>query len=356
MIGAGALGLGIAWHLAREGHVVSLFDQRLNEPVQRQQPGQDLTGTTASLGVLMGHVFRRSSGRGWRLRRQSIKLWPGWIQTLQIHEPELMLHVGLLQIADDEAAAARMAALAEERRDLGLRMVDPEALKSIWPTATHGALQSVHDGRIDPLLLQIALRKALHQESVNVVASAVHSLCRQELKWMVNTTDEPSSSHDAVVICTALASDRLLEPLGHSRPMTPVLGQAIRLQVAQDHTDWTGWPAVLVTQGFNLIPDGPGQFLLGATVEPGTEAAEGPLALMRSLHDQAPEWLRSATVIEHWSGLRARPVERPAPLLELLEPGLLLASGHYRNGVLLMPASAEWIAAELNHNLSITGT
>ena len=48
-------------------------------------------------------------------------------------------------------------------------------------------------------------------------------------------------------------------------------------------------------------------------------------------------------------------MERPAPLLEHLEPGLLLASGHYRNGVLLMPASAEWIAAELNHNLPITG-
>ena len=76
---------------------------------------------------------------------------------------------------------------------------------------------------------------------------------------------------------------------------------------------------------------------------------------MRSLHDQAPDWLRSATVVEHWSGLRARPVERPAPLLEHVEPGLLLASGHYRNGVLLMPASAEWIAAELNHNLPITG-
>jgi glycine/D-amino acid oxidase-like deaminating enzyme len=37
-------------------------------------------------------------------------------------------------------------------------------------------------------------------------------------------------------------------------------------------------------------------------------------------------------------------VDRPAPLLEALEPGLILASGHYRNGVLLAPATAEWIA------------
>jgi len=52
-------------------------------------------------------------------------------------------------------------------------------------------------------------------------------------------------------------------------------------------------------------------------------------------------------VVGHWSGLRARPVDRPAPLLEELEPGLILASGHYRNGVLLTPGTAEWVAAEL---------
>ena len=71
------------------------------------------------------------------------------------------------------------------------------------------------------------------------------------------------------------------------------------------------------------------------------------LTLMRSLNSQAPEWLRTATVIDQWSGLRARPVDRPAPLLEELEPGLLLASGHYRNGVLLTPATATWVADKL---------
>ena len=129
--------------------------------------------------------------------------------------------------------------------------------------------------------------------------------------------------------------------------MTPVLGQALRLELNDTPTNWHHWPAVLVDQGFNLIPDRPIQLLLGATVEPGAEASEDPLAVMRSIHGQAPEWLRSATVIEHWTGLRARPLERPAPLLELLEPGLILASGHYRNGVLLTPATAEWVGAAL---------
>jgi glycine/D-amino acid oxidase-like deaminating enzyme len=47
-------------------------------------------------------------------------------------------------------------------------------------------------------------------------------------------------------------------------------------------------------------------------------------------------------VVRQWQGLRCRPVGRPAPLLEQLAPGLLLVSGHYRNGVLLAPASAAW--------------
>ena len=73
-----------------------------------------------------------------------------------------------------------------------------------------------------------------------------------------------------------------------------------------------------------------------------------PFALMRSLNEQAPDWLREADVIEQWSGLRARPVDRPAPLLEVLEPGLILATGHYRNGVLLTPATAEWVESCLH--------
>ena len=68
MIGAGAVGLGTAWHLHQQGFAVILFDPRLSEPVERVDQGLGLTGSTASLGVLMGHVFRRSSGRGWRMR------------------------------------------------------------------------------------------------------------------------------------------------------------------------------------------------------------------------------------------------------------------------------------------------
>ena len=326
---------------------MTLLDPRWDEPVLRRTSDCDLNGTSASLGVLMGHVFRRTSGRGWRLRRRSMQLWPRWVEALQDYGTCLTLQTGLLQIAADRDAAARMGALAEQRTDLGLELQPSEQIRTIWPTALHGALHSKADGRVDPLQLQIALRRALLQEGVQPLATRVEKLERNGSRWRVHHAKGDSTCHDSVVICSGLSAGVLLEPLGHSLPISPVLGQALTLQLKEGPTTWMNWPAVLVDQSFNLIPDGPGRLLLGATVEPGTEAADNPLALMRTLNDSAPEWLRSASVIEHWSGLRARPVDRPAPLLDVLEPGLIVASGHYRNGVLLAPATAEWVSTAL---------
>ena len=99
----------------------------------------------------MGHVFRRSSGRGWRLRRRSMELWPQWVQALASHEASLTLQTGLLQIAADAESAERMAALVQHRADLGLELLTSEQLQDIWPHAAHGGLHSRMDGRIDPL-------------------------------------------------------------------------------------------------------------------------------------------------------------------------------------------------------------
>jgi glycine/D-amino acid oxidase-like deaminating enzyme len=143
-----------------------------------------------------------------------------------------------------------------------------------------------------------------------------------------------------------------LTPLGHERPQTPVLGQALELELPAGCPDPDAWPGSLCWDGINLVPRPGRRLWLGATLEPGqglvsgTPGPEATAALerLRQLNGQAPAWLEQATVLRHWQGLRARPDGRPAPLLEHLEPGLLLASGHYRNGVLLAPASAAWVA------------
>ena len=108
---------------------------------------------------------------------------------------------------------------------------------------------------------------------------------------------------------------------------------------------------MLTCGGINLIPHGQDRLWIGATLEPGVTADPAATETMKRLNDLAPAWLNDARVIGQWHGLRARPRERPAPLLEELEAGLLLASGHYRNGVLLTPATAEWVSNQIDHQM-----
>jgi D-amino-acid oxidase len=359
VIGAGAVGAGTAWHLARQGHDVTLIDPSLDAPIQRSNShDQALNGTAASLGVLMGNVFRRSSGRAWRLRQRSMELWPQWVEWLNHPDTPLQLDSPLIQLASSPLESERMQSLAKQRRELGLESFGSDSTEALqtpdqipWPNPGQGGLRSQNDGRIDPLALQRALRRSLKAEKVALLPARVTRLHRPKPgngnRWRLELNTGHNTHCDFVVICTALASAMLLQPLGHEFPMEAVLGQVLDLQVTAPSQSWGHWPAVLVCNGINLIHHGKNRLWLGATLEQGEEpSAEAP-SIMRRLDGLAPNWLQQAEVVDQWHGLRARPSGRPAPLLEVLEPGLILASGHYRNGVLLAPATADWIGQQM---------
>ncbi len=360
MIGAGAVGAGCAWRLAREGFEVTLIDPGLRIPPSRQPESggpastrKGLHGTMASLGILMGLVFRRSSGRAWRLRQRSMELWPEWAEELNRPESPLQLETSLVQMAASAEEGQRQQQLAEERADLGLRFLSPQTLKRQhphWPGADHGALQSERDGRIDPLALLGALRHTLQQRGVRQIAASVTAIQRpiagRIQPWQLQLDTGERLQVEQLLICAALASQTLLRQLNHDLPMEPVLGQVLDLQLPDGIRPGADWPAVLVCQGFNLVPHSHNRLWLGATLEPGAGADPARLNAMQTLQGQAPDWLQAAAVIQCWQGLRARPQNRPAPLLEVLEPGLMVATGHYRNGVLLAPATAEWACTQ----------
>ncbi len=71
VIGGGAIGSSTAWYLAKHGHEVVLIDPLINQPIGRSGI---LNGTTASLGVLMGHISKRPKGRSWKLRQRSMEM------------------------------------------------------------------------------------------------------------------------------------------------------------------------------------------------------------------------------------------------------------------------------------------
>jgi D-amino-acid oxidase len=352
VIGAGVVGLSVAWLLQNQGHQVCLIDPQLGDAQA------DGAGSSAALGLLMAQVYRRSSGRGWRLRQQSLQLWHTWREQLAARGHALPWRPGLLQLASNAEELHAQQRLAAERqaRGLPLELLSRDGLQQLQPElpTALGGLISPQDGQLDPIPAMAALLADARRLGLEYRSDAVLRLERgtAQPRWRVQLIEgEPLACH-WLVLTAGLGSPALLEPLGHQRPQTPVLGQALELQLPEQAADPLQWPGSISWAGINLVPRPGRRLWLGATLEPGTDPAEATLENLRQLNGAAPPWLLKAEVIRQWQGLRTRPEGRPAPLLEQLEPGLLLASGHYRNGVLLAPATAAWVADQIEGEAS----
>lgn len=160
---------------------------------------------------------------------------------------------------------------------------------------------------------------------------------------------------DWFVIAAGLGSTSLTAQLHQTLPMQAVLGQGIHLQLAHPLADPLHQPVISVND-VHVVPlpsFGGGEYWVGATVEFPPESLS-----VDHLADWSPDgaawhqvWdraialcpgLAGGTVVRQWWGLRPRPVGQGAPVIGPL-PGfknVLLATGHYRNGVLLAPATA----------------
>jgi len=348
VLGGGLLGSCTAWALLQRGHRVRLID-----------PDHADGGSWAALGVLMAQVFHRTSGRAWRLRQRSLELWRRWIPALEARGHHLPWRSGLLLLADDADAEQRLRRLALDRQALQLpvSLWEPERLAALAPALPGPARLALHspaDGQLDPGAAIAAFRSdalRVGLEWIRDRAVALEPLAAGG--WRVRRMGGDPLEAEWLVLAAGLEGQRLLDPLGLAFPLEPVLGQALELELAADDpaAPALGWPGVVNWQGINLIPrpDLPGgrRLWLGATLEPGACSDPDRLAALACLHGQAPPWLRRAQILRQWQGLRPRPLGRPAPLLEQPLPGLLLAGGHYRNGVLLAPATAAWVCEQL---------
>jgi glycine/D-amino acid oxidase-like deaminating enzyme len=274
----------------------------------------------------------------------------------------------LLLLAATPEERERQERIAADRARLGIpmRVLGPDDLAELQPAlpgAPLGGLLSPEDGQIDPGPLLVALlqetcaageAKGGGTTCVPETALAVERGPGQsggagrDRRWRLRLASGTVLETDWLVLCLGLGAAPLLAPLGHALPLEPVLGQALELELPADPA-WT-WPGVVVWRGVNLVPRpdlGSGRLWLGATVERGTAESPEALAELRELGGEAPPWLRQAVVVRQWQGLRVRPVGQPAPVLAEPEPGLLIAGGHHRNGVLLAPATAEWLLGRL---------
>ncbi len=356
VVGGGIVGRACAWWLQCRGHAVLLLDSA------GPSEGPERSGSLAALGVLMADSFHRDRGRAWDLRQRSLGLWAEWRHELARRGHPIPYRCGVLLLAADRAEEERLAALGARKRALRLPLEpwDRQRLKQLEPGLPQPSLAGVHsgrDGQLDPGSALTALAADGRERGLTLRAEAAVALRPEGGGWRVDLAGGGAERAAWVVLAAGTASGALLATAAGVAAgmdaglgaLEPVLGQALELEL--DAPLPGPWPGAVVWRGVNLVPrpdlEGGRRLWLGATLEPGRRADPDQLRELRHLGGAAPEWLREARVVQRWQGLRPRPLGRPAPLLEQPAPGLLLASGHYRNGILLAPATAAWVAAQI---------
>tara|TARA_Y100001968_G_scaffold9522_1_gene8002 strand:+ start:62 stop:1174 length:1113 start_codon:yes stop_codon:yes gene_type:complete len=354
IIGCGIAGITTAFHLGKKGYKVNLIDPKVNSEINNLRPKN---GTQASLGVLMGNIYKKSKGRAFLLRNKSMKLWQEWLTQINYSESNFIFKKPLIKLANSQKEYQSMIELINNKKKYKIELLDKNSLNfwnSIFETKLIGGLISHEDGRLNPTYLIKSFMQSLDQIKINKIAQNVIKISKNNnlysKKWNINLENNQCINQDYIVICSALNTQKLLKPLGHEILLEPILGQVIELELNKKNVDWREWPAILNYQSLNFILHKPNHMLVGATIERGIKASIKDKQKMLNLNSTAPKWMTNARISHEWSGIRARPMREPAPLLKHLETGLLINTGHYRNGILLAPACAEWVGHQIERN------
>lgn len=356
IIGCGVVGAAIAFELSQT-HQVTVWDARGEHQWQ---------ATGAALGVLMAAITPKLKGKHLQLRLDSLKLYETLIPELEaINKTSLPYNQrGILRLCFDGDELNRWYKTQQVRAKQGFRLdiLDREQLLQAYPHlgAAHlwesnvpvvGAIYSPQDRQVDPVSLSAALITAAQQQGAtfyfNTPVTEFESLPEQDPPCLTHIcTAAERYPVDWVIVAAGLGSMPLTTTLNQTVPIYPVLGQGLHLRRPTPLTD--PMPVVNGDQ-VHIVPLNASEVWVGATVEfPSKEggAVEADPVQLKGLHQRGialDESLAHASILRTWSGLRPRPHERPAPIIERL-PGydnVVVASGHYRNGVLLAPITAQ---------------
>jgi glycine oxidase len=316
VIGAGVIGLAIAWRCTQRGLRVSVHDP---------SPGGGASHAAAGMLAPVAESYFGEQELT-ALMVESARRWPGFAAELTAatgadlgYDAEGTLVVALT--ADDLAESERLRAYQEE---LGLPITPlrPSALRDREPalsTRVRGGAHAPADHQVDPRRLVAALR----------VAAGVPIT--------------PASEVDAdVTVIAAGCGTAALAGL----PIRPVKGQILRLRAPA-----AGFRHVI--RGYAdgrrvyLVPRRDGEVVVGASVEERADAAVTAgtvLDLLRAATDLVPE-IAEYELVEAAVGHRPATPDN-APVLGRLpgRPDVVVAGGHYRHGILLAPVTADLIA------------
>jgi glycine oxidase len=355
IIGSGIIGAAIAYELTvgDNGHSPSRITL-----IDRDRPASDSTG--AALGVLMGAISHKTKGRAWRFRKASIERYETLIPELEklLDRSIPFNRNGILKLLLPEDNLEKWQKLIDLRQSqgYGLKFWSLEKLQENCPYLDRdrfiGAIYSPDDRQVNPTLLtqalvDAAIKKGVRcQFGVNVIGFETVAIDGNLRRCDRLITSEGEIEVNRLIIAAGLGSTPLSANLKETLELRPVLGQALQIKLDKFLGDGQFQP-VITADDVHIVPIGDREYWIGATVEFPNEMGEveAGRSLLEKVRQTAISFcpnLSQANIIKTWSGKRPYPFGRPAPIIEFLAGynNVILATGHYRNGVLLAPATA----------------
>jgi glycine oxidase len=345
IIGAGVIGLGIAWRLAARGAAVMVFDK-----------GAAGAGAShAAAGMLAACAEAEPSEDALvTLGRESQARWPAFAAEL---EQASGVDVGLrsegtlvLALTADDQARLNHQLVFQQQLGLPLQWISAAETRRREPHLAGklaGAVFSPEDTQVDNRKLSAGLRIAAESAGAAIHEHRPVSAISSHAGRVdgVVLADGTKTAADVVVLAAGAWSRSIAGvPADLRPPVRPIKGQmlALRMDAAAPLLNHVVW-----APGAYLVPRRDGRLIIGATVEEkgyDTALTAGGLLTLLEAAWRAVPAVEELPIDEMWVG--HRPGSRDdAPILGAgpLE-GLIYATGHHRNGILLTPITADAIA------------
>jgi len=340
VVGAGLQGCGVALRLSQAGRSVVVLE--------RSVPGAE--ASSAAGGILSPGVEAVEPGPFYDLCARSLERYAAFVDEV---EGLSGLWVGFraggtLEVALDDRMAQVLAGRAAKLARVGapVDVLDGDAARRLEPALSaeaRGALYFPGEASVDPRLLGRALHLAASQAGARFVPGQVRRIAFERDRVAGVDHESGRIAAPAVVLAAGAWS---LQVEGNRLPPGSV--RPVRGQIAVLDTRPPLLSRVVFSEKGYVVPRPDGRILCGSTMEEaGFEkavTAGGLLHVLELAVEIAPR-LAGAPVVETWSNFRpatpdGEPILGPGPA-----EGLFYATGHYRNGILLAPITADAVSS-----------
>jgi glycine oxidase len=335
--GAGLIGGTIALELARAGMRV-LF--------AAQEPGR--VASWAGAGILSPAPENTAMIPLVELGQASVARYPSFVREVEeLSGQEVGFRPkGTLETFASRHAIEELSTVVALHHGLGLRAEplsgeDARKLEPAISEEVEAAVLRPDEGSVDNRALTAAVLECARRSGVEIFAgSAVKAIRREGSRCVgLSLTNERVTAQTTVIAAGCFSAG--IEGVGAYAPVRPAKGQMVALRGADVSVERVVW-----SENAYVVPRNDRRILAGATVEylgfEKTPTAGGLAKLLAAAIEVVPR-LTNAKIEEHWAGLRPDTPDH-LPILGATDTdGLLIATGHFRSGILLAPITAQLI-------------